>query len=170
MEWITLNSTNSLCCAKTWTRCSRCCKKQTVHKICQYHKRVAYYIQSITTIAERPQRCSWFPWINNYEFHRLEKGILYCLITSKVLRFNSQSNLKTSFLFLLQTYELILAKRPHRYDKLVLILEIISVLSPCTAECERDLSQMKQLKTAIRSTLTQNNLDNVMMLSLLDLL
>lgn len=72
------------------------------------------------------------------------------------------SNLNTSILYLLQTNEPMLDKTPHGYDKLVLILEIMSVLSPCTAEFKRGFSQMKQLKAAFRITLTHNNVHNLM--------
>jgi hypothetical protein len=66
------------------------------------------------------------------------------------------NNLKTLGLF--EAYCHIVAACPPRIETIVKLVKIMLTLSVSTAQCERVFSQMKILKTRLRSKLTQSNL------------
>ena len=59
----------------------------------------------------------------------------------------------------------LLISRPDSIKNVLVLVEIMTVLSPCTASCERSFSVMNKIKTNLRTTMQQGNLQDLMTVS-----
>ena len=61
-------------------------------------------------------------------------------------------------------YTLLMAIKPPQLKNILVIVEMMLALSPCSATCERGFSTLNVAKNPLRSTLKQENLTNQMLL------
>ena len=63
---------------------------------------------------------------------------------------------------LLQVYGELLRDRPVRFQNILVLVDLMLTLSPSTAECERQFSSIKRMKTALRNRLSNDSLQALM--------
>lgn len=63
---------------------------------------------------------------------------------------------------LLQVYGDLLREHPARFQNILVLVDLMLTLSPSTAECERQFSSMKRIKTALRNRLSNESLQALM--------
>ena len=65
----------------------------------------------------------------------------------------------------LELYASLLISKPDSIKNVLVLVEIMTVLSPCTASCERSFSAMNRIKTSLKTTMQQGTLQDLMTVS-----
>ena len=65
----------------------------------------------------------------------------------------------------LELYASLLISMPDSIKNVLVLVEIMTVLSPCTASCERSFSAMNRIKTSLKTTMQQGTLQDLMTVS-----
>ena len=69
-----------------------------------------------------------------------------------------KAHLKGSQRSMFEVYKELLQRRPPKFKAILELVEIMFVISPSTATCERIFSKMNRIKTSLRSSLSQDAL------------
>ena len=64
-----------------------------------------------------------------------------------------------------ELYASLLISKPNSIKNILVLVEIMTVLSPCTASCERSFSAMNRIKTSLKTTTQQRTLQDLMTVS-----
>lgn len=58
----------------------------------------------------------------------------------------------------LELYASLLISKPDSIKNVLVLVDIMTVLSPCTASCERSFTAMNRIKTSLKTTMQQGTL------------
>ena len=65
----------------------------------------------------------------------------------------------------LELYASLLISKPDSFKNVLVLVEIMTVLSPCTASCKRSFSAMNRIKTSLKTTMQQGTLQDLITVS-----